>query len=395
MSNTPYIGRRVAVGIGKESTRGTVATAAYWEKQVNVKIDPTLKELHTGSAFGSIEDTQDSFGIQLTSKLDIDMNLKDKSLGLWLLSLFGKDTVATHAGETVVYDHTFSVEETNQHQSLTVTSHDPIQDYQYALGMIDSMQIDVEIGKLSTAKVTLMAKGGSTIPVTQTGTLNNTTSVTGLTDTTQIRLGSPVSGTGIPANTTVASIDSATSLTLSQAATTTGAQSLTFTDGIVSPSFISENYFLPQMGTYKDADTAAGLAGASAKKIKKLSLKIAKNLETDMVLGSINPNDYLNKQFVVTGSIESFFENESDFKTGYLADGYRAMLLDLKNTDVTIGTAANPELQIQMNRVKIETLARDLGNNNVVKQTVTFKADWDVTTSQMLSMILTNLVTSY
>jgi microcystin-dependent protein len=63
----------------------------------------------------------------------------------------------------------------------------------------------------------------------QTGTLTNTSaSVTGLSSTAQMYAGMPIEGTGVPASTTILSVDSGTSITMSNAATAGGAQSLRF-----------------------------------------------------------------------------------------------------------------------------------------------------------------------
>jgi hypothetical protein len=62
----------------------------------------------------------------------------------------------------------------------------------------------------------------------QTGTLNGTINVTGLTSTTGLNIGQTVFGTNIPAGTTVATIVSSTAITLSAAATGSGATTLTF-----------------------------------------------------------------------------------------------------------------------------------------------------------------------
>jgi hypothetical protein len=71
------------------------------------------------------------------------------------------------------------------------------------------------------------------ITIQQSGTLNATAVVTGLTDTTNggntpISPGMPVSGTNIPVNTVVLSVDSATQVTLSAAATGSGVTPLVF-----------------------------------------------------------------------------------------------------------------------------------------------------------------------
>jgi hypothetical protein len=70
------------------------------------------------------------------------------------------------------------------------------------------------------------------VSVTQTGTLTSAAAtVTGLASTTGLAVGMAVSGTGVPAGATIATITSLTALTLSANSTVTGAQALTFTGG--------------------------------------------------------------------------------------------------------------------------------------------------------------------
>jgi hypothetical protein len=66
------------------------------------------------------------------------------------------------------------------------------------------------------------------VNITQTGTLASTVNVTGLATTVGLFVGMTVTGTGIPANTTIATITGLTTLTLSAAATVSSAQVLTF-----------------------------------------------------------------------------------------------------------------------------------------------------------------------
>jgi hypothetical protein len=62
----------------------------------------------------------------------------------------------------------------------------------------------------------------------QNGTLNGTTTVTALTNTGIMSVGQSVTGTNIPANTTITSIDSPTQIHISNAATGSGTFSLSF-----------------------------------------------------------------------------------------------------------------------------------------------------------------------
>jgi microcystin-dependent protein len=67
------------------------------------------------------------------------------------------------------------------------------------------------------------------LTTTRSGTLTTgTPNVTGMASTKDIRVGCPVEGSGIPAGTTVAAVVSPTALTLSQNATLSGTQNLTF-----------------------------------------------------------------------------------------------------------------------------------------------------------------------
>lgn len=68
----------------------------------------------------------------------------------------------------------------------------------------------------------------ATLTSTQNGTLNATTSVTGLNDTSQLAVGMEVEGANIPGSTTIATIVSSTAITLSSAATGSGTSSITF-----------------------------------------------------------------------------------------------------------------------------------------------------------------------
>lgn len=68
----------------------------------------------------------------------------------------------------------------------------------------------------------------SALTFTQTGTTNGTTSVTGLSSTTNMYVGMALTGTGILSGTIIANIVSSTAITLSQAATASGTPTLTF-----------------------------------------------------------------------------------------------------------------------------------------------------------------------
>jgi hypothetical protein len=325
--STKWVGRRGSFGIGKESSRGTVVSASYWEKQASLTLDERIEQAVDDSAFGTVEDAQNAFITNKWAEGSIQAMVKDTSFGLWLGALLGTDTPAAQsAPNATVYDHVFTVANSNQHPSLTVNWVDPIQSYQFANTMVSKMDIDLEIGKIASFKADFLGIAGTTASPTA--------------------------------------------------------------------SYVAENYFLPQHGTFKLATAVSGLAGASATTIKKCNISIAQNVERDAVIGSVSPADFLNKHFEVSGSLEAYFQNEADFKTAFLADTSQAMLLDLQNTGVTLATSAHPRLQIQVSKLKFTDLARDLGVNNIVKQKIGFKGLYDTTTSSLLKVTLSDLVTT-
>ena len=86
----------------------------------------------------------------------------------------------------------------------------------------------------ATTLLTFGSKGASTL----TATLAGSTAVTGLSSTSGLYVGQPVSGPGIAAGTMVAAVTGSSTITLSTAATSTGSQSLTFGTGSTSaPSY--------------------------------------------------------------------------------------------------------------------------------------------------------------
>jgi hypothetical protein len=163
----------------------------------------------------------------------------------------------------------------------------------------------------------------------------------------------------------------------------------------LSPSTTSENRFTNKHLTFKLASNLAGLGAASATVIKSLKLSIEQNLEDDDVLGSLDPADFLNKQFTITGTVEAIWQNESDFKTAFLANTAKAMRIDLVNSDVTIGSAANPQLRIDLAKVYFEELTRPIQVNDVIMQTLGFKAVYSSSDSKAITILLTNTQASY
>jgi hypothetical protein len=164
--------------------------------------------------------------------------------------------------------------------------------------------------------------------------------------------------------------------------------------GANTASFTAENIFLPQHGVVKIATNLAGLSGASAIQIKKATIKISKNIQDDQVIGQIDAVDRLNKQFSVDGSLELTYEDRSYIDTIMLGDLQKALRVSFINTDVTIGTASNPTITFDMAKVKLAEVARKIGNNDIITQTVNFNAFYSIADTSMMTATLRNTKSS-
>jgi hypothetical protein len=321
-----FIGRLADIGIAKEASRGTAETDVdFYLPKISLTLDDKIEQAIDESSIGVIEDSPGASIVGKHAEGEIEGNIHDKSFGLLLLAALGSVSTGS-AQQTVVYPHTFSVGQNAQHPSLTLFLDDPNQDYKYALGVIDKLDIDISLGQFARYVAAFRAKAGETASL--------------------------------------------------------------------SPSYSAENTFLPQHGSLKIASALAGLGAASALDIRSVKLSIIKNAEDDRKLGSVAPADILNKQFAVEGSIELVF-NDNTFKTDMLADTAKAMRIRLTNSDVTIGSSLNPQLTIDLAKVKFSNFERQYANGDIVTATVDFKAFYSLADTSMITVDLLNTQASY
>jgi len=159
----------------------------------------------------------------------------------------------------------------------------------------------------------------------------------------------------------------------------------------VTASFTAENGFRPQDGIIKVASALAGLDAASAISIKKGTLTIKKNIEDDFIIGSVAAADRLNKAFMVEGTIEALYDSRTFTDTNMLADLAQALRIQFINTSVTLGSASSPQITFDMGKVKFQEVSKKIANNDLIMQTVKFKAFYSMADSMMIKATLRNL----
>jgi hypothetical protein len=139
------------------------------------------------------------------------------------------------------------------------------------------------------------------------GTANSSTSITGLTSTSNLAVGMLVSGTTIPANTTITSINSPTSITISHAATASQADTFTFSQlliGTTGAGNASVSLGAANPGNIAVGDTVTGtsipasttvtgiggqilISAAATNTVVSNSLNVSRNNELTISTGTI------------------------------------------------------------------------------------------------------------
>lgn len=324
-----FIGRQVDVGIGKESVRGTAVVPTFFIPQVSFEFNEQIQQATDGGSVGRIEGSIDQNVTEQFVEGTLEGIIRAESFGLLLLATMGAVVSNVDSPEAGVQTHDYTVDNSAQHQSLTIGVDDPNDPKEFALAMITSLSIEAALNEYITFTADIRAKAGVT-------------------------------------------------------------QSFT-------PSYTEADerkVFLPQHGTFKTAADLSGLGAAPEIKIRSFTLNIAKNVEDDQVIGNLAPDDILNKQFAVEGTVELLYD-DSTFVTDLLADTAKAMRLTLANTDITIGSVTNPTLEIDLARVKFSEVSKPFTNDDLVVQTVSFTAHYDISDAAMIKVKLINETVSY
>jgi len=157
---TKQIGRQVSFGIGKEAVRGTPDNVDYWIPWIELEMEDKVEGVDDEQSLAVIEGSDDMQLVNRYGEIVAKGKLKDESSGLFFLSLFGTDT--PDEVEAGVYDHVFTVNQSIQHQSLTAVIKDANRDEAFANAVVDSIQINAELGDYIMYEISLMTKASVT-----------------------------------------------------------------------------------------------------------------------------------------------------------------------------------------------------------------------------------------
>lgn len=157
-----------------------------------------------------------------------------------------------------------------------------------------------------------------------------------------------------------------------------------------TPSYTSVgSKFLHQHLQVRLASAVGSLSAATAISLKSLELNITRSTIFDSVMGTIEPEDILSQQISVEGSMNLNLEDDT-YRNYMLANTYRAM-------EIKLLRSASSSLQLQFPRVDFSEWEPDFTLNEIAKQSINFKGNYDATNGLAIvsTAVLINTKVSY
>jgi hypothetical protein len=391
-----HIGRKQQIGIGKESVAGTSVSAALWIPKASGQFAPRHESAVDESAYGVIDGLYDQQTVKNMTIVELEAILGDSWVGHLLTAAFGlsypciKIPVSSVSGNFVEGE---TITETDSSATGTLRRTDEDQGSSPALYIVPVSGTFTGGKALTGGTSSATATGGAIESqaslrnhVFRRANNNNHPSYTlygkddvsdefaayCMLDTLDLEV---VVGdfARVRANFMGKKLGSASS----------------------TPSYTAQNNFLAKFAAFKTATNFNGLNAASAVGIERMSLSIKKNLADYQAFGDTDVASIHNQRFDVEGSITAIY-NATTFRDFITDSEKRAMRLTLANTDVTIGSAANPMIQFDFPKVSFNEWSRTPDNDTLVKQSFNFKAEYEPTRGVTAEAILQNTnVTGY
>lgn len=154
-------GEDVVIGVAPESVRGTFVNPTFWIPGRSPSgIRPIQDRVAIKETRGNKLATTGEEIVQERAEGDLEMNVRVQSIGLILKSLLGEVASVSKGGaNAAVYDHTFHLLNDNPaHPSVSFGLHQPgVQDYDYRLGMVTKLELEVTPTDLVMAKMEMGA----------------------------------------------------------------------------------------------------------------------------------------------------------------------------------------------------------------------------------------------
>ena len=153
------IGRDLEVGVAVEGTRGSAQSSAEkWIKRASANVVVKSEHVVDDNTRGVIEDSENRLVTRKWCEGEVDSSVQADMIGYLFYNLYGAVNSSVVAGS--VYTHTFTVEQSVQHASLSIFVKDgSVVQKVYNTGMVKSLEINAATDDLVRMKTVFQAKG--------------------------------------------------------------------------------------------------------------------------------------------------------------------------------------------------------------------------------------------
>lgn len=386
-----HIGRKQSIGIGKETTSGTPVSAAVWIPKLSGSFAPKITTTEDDSAFGVIDKVKDVQTVQVSTDVTFSGVLRDIYFGHILMAAFGlsypcvRIPISSISGTFVEGE---TITEATSSATGTLRRNDqgagtPVLYIQPLSGtFVGSKTLTGGTSSATASGGTIESPSALRWHVFRRDNTNNHVAYTiyGSDPVSDDRASYCMLDT-LDIECVVGNFAKFTAKFTGKKLGSTSAQ---------SPSFTTQNGFLAKFGTFKTASAFTGLDAASAVSVESFKLSLKKNLEIYQSVGSTDVTSIHNKQWgEITGEIVLLY-TATTLRDYVINSTTRAARLTLANTDVTIGSGTNPMLQFDLPLMQFMEFSRSSENDNLVRQTLKFTAQYDTTTALTLQALLAN-----
>lgn len=392
MSCDAIIGRLHAIGLGKESVRGTAVAATVWIPKQDGALNPAFEKAVDNSAYGVIDEIFDSQTVKDMSMLSLEGVLRDSWLGNLLLGALGSEAFCQTITLTSI---TGGTPAKGDSVSSVTSSFSGTVEKIIDIGGTDHYFISATSGTLAgaetdftngtwTATVALLSNTHGHMFKRQNDNCHPSFTVYAYDNIGSNRAPYMMVDTfGIEF--AVGDFGKFTTEMIGQKLETASAQ---------TPVYDTGSPFMAKHATFKLATDESGLNAASATEITNLSIEISKNIATIQAFGDTGIADIYNQNFNVSGSLEAIYKNTT-FQDFVANSSKRAMRLQATNTDATVlDTGIYPAIYIDMARVSFEEFERSGDNDAITTQSLAFTGEFSTDDAMTIEVLLINDVSA-
>jgi hypothetical protein len=276
------------VGLVGESTYGTPVVVTRFPRFVSESLKGEIARIESDSILAGrqVRDSSQWFSGAVSAGGDLAFELTDRGQGLLWTHMMGGAAISGSGTYTQTYTPgdlagmSFTTQVGRPDMSGTVRA------VTYTGCKVASWEVACAEGEIATLGLTVTARNEFEYRVVTDGVTNTDTTVTSATAMfSPFDVGIGITGTGVQASTTIASVQSATSVTLSQATTAT-ATGVTLTFGQALATFADTSSVVP----YRYTNATLTLGGSTVK-VKSAKIAGDNKLEERRFLGQHTTDD--------------------------------------------------------------------------------------------------------